>query len=154
MKPLKDSECSPAYRRKEAQAAGFRRSPQNLDHSELQAKNYSHNDAAEEGSGPPIKAKPLPDISTNFFFSRTELHFIVLRRTRTGAQRIFYDSRKTGPGNSLGLSPIESLWTIIKEELSKLSSASLEKTLFQNAETWQSIKGETLEDPICVMPSE
>ena len=37
-------------------------------------------------------------------------------------------------GNSLCLSPIESLWSMIKEELSKLSSASFEKTLFQNAQ--------------------
>ena len=39
--------------------------------------------------------------------------------------------------------PIESLWSIIKEELSKKPSVRSEKTLFEDARTsWQSIDGE------------
>ena len=49
----------------------------------------------------------------------------------------------TLPDNSPELTPIEDLWAIVNQELSKLSQSSLERTLFQNAQTaWPSVKGE------------
>ena len=43
-------------------------------------------------------------------------------------------TRGQGPGNSPDLSPIENLWTIVKEERNKMGTTTSEKILIQNVQ--------------------
>lgn len=57
------------------------------------------------------------------------------------------------PGNSPDLSPIENLWGIMKDELSKMEPATTEDGLVRNLrKVWLSISAETLDNLVCGMP--
>ncbi|XP_037084753.1 dipeptidase 1-like [Pollicipes pollicipes] len=70
-----------------------------------------------------------------------ELKPLDLRKTQDWYRANFagFWEKGTWPGNSPDMSPIESLWVIVKKKLSKISPATSEKTLFQNVPVaWQS----------------
>ena len=100
---------------------------------------------------PPTEVKLLPDMSRAILRQDgAPAHHGRKTQPQDWCPASFPDfwGKRTWPGNSSDLSPIENLWAIVKEELSKLSPASLEKVPFQNAQTpWRSAKGDTLRLP-------
>ena len=99
------------------------------------------------------KVKLLPDMS-RAIFQQDGAPAHPARKTQDWCNANFlgFWEKGTLSGNSPDLSPIENLWAIVNEELSKLSPSSSERTLFQNAQTaWSSVKGETLDNLICGM---